>query len=45
MEQAYSAQNNKTPYTLDCLGAETQGQIGYVLTSALINVPGTCTCV
>ena len=48
MEQDYSASTGTTPYTFDCLGAETQGQIGYVLTSAVLNVPdnkGACTIV
>ena len=40
MEQDYSARNGVNAYTLDCLGAETQGQIGYVLSSAVLNVPG-----
>ena len=40
MEQDYSARTGVSAYTLDCLGAETQGQIGYVLSSAILNVPG-----
>eukprot|EP01051_Picozoa_sp_SAG22_P014851 SAG22_NODE_1862_length_3419_cov_2.217771_1_plen_163_part_00 len=40
MEQAYSASTGTLPYPLDVLGAETQGQIGYVISTALQNAPG-----
>ena len=39
MEQDYSAQKGLKAYPFDCLGAETQGQIGYLISAALMNVP------
>jgi carbamate kinase len=39
--QDYSAQKGVGAYPFDCLGAETQGQIGYVISAALMNVPGS----